>query len=102
MVVRIRHAIAAAVTAATALLSTAAHAQFGEPAAFESLHPDRDVLNGGQLTPEGRAALEQRNGGAGRPYGGSPYGATNVPNGQGVAPAAGTANRRRHSGQRRF
>lgn len=101
MVVRIHPVIAAAVTAATALVSTTAHAQFGEPAAFASLHPDRDVLNGGQLTPEGRAALEQRNGRAGRPYG-SPYGATNVPNVQGVAPVAGTANRRRHSGQRRF
>ena len=46
--------------AAAALLSilplTPSFAQFSEPAAFESQHPDRDVLNGGALTPEGRGA----------------------------------------------
>ena len=31
---------------------TSASAQFSEPAAFEAMHPDRDVLNGGALTPE--------------------------------------------------
>ena len=29
---------------------------FSEPAAFESQHPDRDVLNGGVLTPAARTA----------------------------------------------
>src|SRR3954454_12781833 len=29
---------------------------FSEPAAFASQHPDRDVLNGGTLTPAARAA----------------------------------------------
>jgi hypothetical protein len=48
-------------TAALALLSTIASTQvlaqsFGEPAAFAAQHPDRDVLNGGALTPEARAA----------------------------------------------
>jgi hypothetical protein len=46
--------------AAAALLSivplTPSFAQFGEPAAFEAQHPDRDVLNGGALTPEARGA----------------------------------------------
>ena len=46
---------------AAALLSaitvTGASAQsFSEPAAFQSQYPDRDVLNGGALTPAGRAA----------------------------------------------
>jgi hypothetical protein len=31
---------------------TSAFAQFSEPAAFAAMHPDRDVLNGGVLTPE--------------------------------------------------
>jgi hypothetical protein len=47
--------------AAAALLSTIAiaevHAQsFSEPAAFAAQHPDRDVLNGGALTPAARAS----------------------------------------------
>ena len=29
---------------------------FSEPAAFEAQHPDRDVLNGGALTPAARGA----------------------------------------------
>jgi hypothetical protein len=29
---------------------------FSEPAAFQAQHPDRDVLNGGALTPAARAA----------------------------------------------
>jgi hypothetical protein len=36
-----------------------------EPAAFQAMHPDRDVLNGGALTPAGRMGLE-------RPYGAAP------------------------------
>ena len=47
---------------AAALISTvsatAALAQ-QEPAAFQAAYPNRDVLNGGQLTPEGRMALER-------------------------------------------
>ena len=41
---------------AAALTATSAQAQFSEPAAYQAAHPDRDVLNGGQLTPAGRAA----------------------------------------------
>ncbi len=48
------------VAAAAALLSlvttTTAFAQFSEPSLFQAQHPDRDVLNGGVLTPEARAA----------------------------------------------
>jgi hypothetical protein len=34
------------------MAATSAFAQFSEPAAYEAMHPDRDVLNGGALTPE--------------------------------------------------
>ena len=49
-------AVAAALLSATALMPTLAQAQLSEPAAYQAAHPDRDVLNGGQLTPAGRAA----------------------------------------------
>ncbi|MCK1392762.1 hypothetical protein [Bradyrhizobium sp. 1] len=49
-------AIAAALLSAAALMPTLALAQLSEPAAYQAAHPDRDVLNGGQLTPAGRAA----------------------------------------------
>jgi hypothetical protein len=39
--------------------ATSASAQFSEPGAFQALHPDRDVLNGGELTPAGRMELER-------------------------------------------
>jgi hypothetical protein len=52
-------AIAAAMMSAATLTSTMAQAQFSEPAAFQAANPNRDVLNGGQLTPAGRAALGQ-------------------------------------------
>jgi len=49
--------IAAAVVLLSTITSTQVFAQsFSEPAAFQSQHPDRDVLNGGALTPAGRAA----------------------------------------------
>jgi hypothetical protein len=54
---------------AAALLSmisaTAALAQ--EPAAFAAQYPDRDVLNGGALTPAGRLGLVLPNGAAASP-----------------------------------
>ena len=49
-------AVAAALLSAAALMPTMAQAQFSEPAAYQAAHPDRDVLNGGQLPPAGRAA----------------------------------------------
>jgi hypothetical protein len=56
IMIRRRIVVAAALLAATALMPTLAQAQFSEPAAYQAAHPDRDVLNGGQLTPAGRAA----------------------------------------------
>jgi hypothetical protein len=53
---RMNIAVAAALLSAAALMPTLAQAQFSEPAAYQAAHPDRDVLNGGQLTPAGRAA----------------------------------------------
>jgi hypothetical protein len=49
-------AVAAALLSTATLMPTLAQAQFSEPAAFQATHPDRDVLNGGQLTPAARAA----------------------------------------------
>jgi hypothetical protein len=69
--------------AAAALLSgvavSSASAQYAEPwmqqepAAFQAQYPNRDVLNGGALTPAGRMGLE-RAGGAAPVYPGA-YGA---------------------------
>jgi len=33
-----------------------------EPATFQAMYPNRDSLNGGELTPAGRMALEQAGG----------------------------------------
>jgi hypothetical protein len=46
--------------AATALISTisATSVLAHEPAAFQAQFPNRDVLNGGALTPAGRTGLE--------------------------------------------
>jgi hypothetical protein len=56
---RTKIAVAAALVSAAALMPTMAQAQFSEPAAYQAAHPDRDVLNGGQLTPAARGALGQ-------------------------------------------
>ncbi|WP_298883024.1 hypothetical protein [uncultured Bradyrhizobium sp.] len=53
---RTRLAVAVALLSAASLMPTLAQAQFSEPAAYQAANPDRDVLNGGQLTPAGRAA----------------------------------------------
>ena len=53
---RTKIAVAAALLSAATLMPTLAQAQFSEPAAYQAAHPDRDVLNGGQLTPGARAA----------------------------------------------
>jgi len=55
-------AIVIALALFSTVFSTQLHAQsFSEPAAFASQHPDRDVLNGGVLTPEARAAAGLEN-----------------------------------------
>ncbi|MFK4509694.1 hypothetical protein LPJ38_14295 [Bradyrhizobium daqingense] len=53
-------AVAVALLSGAALMPTMAQAQFSEPAAYQAAHPDRDVLNGGQLTPAARAALGEQ------------------------------------------
>ena len=71
-----------------AVLSTAAAAPASaqgwfwgqqEPAAFQAMYPNRDVLNGGALTPAGRMGLVRAYGAApvypnGYPLPGHPYG----------------------------
>lgn len=61
---RINFVIAAAMMAVAGLTSTLAQAQFSEPGAYQAANPDRDVLNGGQLTPYGRAIRGQQYEGA--------------------------------------
>jgi hypothetical protein len=61
----------AAVLLSTATISSASAAWSyadQEPAAFASMYPNRDVLNGGALTPAGRMGLE-RSGGAAPVFG---------------------------------
>jgi hypothetical protein len=48
--------IAAGVVLLSTIASTPVLAQLSEPAAYEAEHPDRDILNGGALTPAARAA----------------------------------------------
>jgi hypothetical protein len=52
---------------ATALISAiaATPALAFEPAAYAAQYPDRDILNGGALTPAGRSGLENPGGAAG-------------------------------------
>jgi hypothetical protein len=52
---------------ATALISAiaATPALAFEPAAYAAQYPDRDILNGGALTPAGRLGLENPGGAAG-------------------------------------
>ena len=79
-------AVAAALFSAASLMPTLAQAQFSEPAAYQAAHPDRDVLNGGQLTPAGRAAR-------GEPaVSGEAYAAYR----SAVAPVVRTRHRRQH------
>jgi hypothetical protein len=42
----------AAALALSVMAATSAFAQFSEPGVYQAMHPDRDVLNGGALTPE--------------------------------------------------
>jgi hypothetical protein len=61
--------IAPKLLVATALIISALAATSAlagdEPAAFAAQNPDRDVLNGGALTPAGRLGLENPGGAAG-------------------------------------
>jgi hypothetical protein len=51
----------AAITSASAQLPTWGNSN---PDAFQAQYPDRDVLNGGALTPAGRMGLERAGGAA--------------------------------------
>lgn len=76
--------------AAAALLSTmsAAAAFADDPDAFQAQYPDRDILNGGALTPAARSGLVQ------------PFGAA-TPSGAYAGPTgAGPAMPVRHHGHR--
>ena len=61
--------------AAAALLSTiSATAAFADdPDAFQAQYPDRDILNGGALTPAARQGLVQPFGAAGAQPANGPY-----------------------------
>ncbi|MBR1155543.1 hypothetical protein [Bradyrhizobium sp. JYMT SZCCT0428] len=74
---------------ASAILATPLLAQ--EPAAYAAQNPDRDVLNGGVLTPAGRLAREQPGDAAAALY------AINRANAGlgGAAPSAGVQGHRR-------
>ncbi|MCP3368038.1 hypothetical protein [Bradyrhizobium cajani] len=66
--------IAAALISTATISSASAAWTFAdqEPAAFSAMYPNRDVLNGGALTPAGRMGLE-------RAYGAAPvFGAGHV------------------------
>lgn len=58
--------IAAALISTATISSASAAWSFAdqEPATFASMYPDRDVLNGGALTPAGRMGLERPGGAA--------------------------------------
>ena len=60
----------ATVSSASAQLPTWANSN---PDAFQAQYPDRDVLNGGALTPAGRMGLERANGAAPVFRGSYPY-----------------------------
>ena len=49
---------AAALISAISATSALAQAAISEPAAAQAAYPNRDVLNGGALTPAGRLGLE--------------------------------------------
>jgi hypothetical protein len=56
---------AAALISAISATSVFAQAAISEPAAFQAQHPDRDVLNGGALTPAGGGTYAATNAYAG-------------------------------------
>jgi hypothetical protein len=73
--------IAAALVSMTAVSSASAQLpSWAEtnPDSFQAQYPDRDVLNGGRLTPAGRMGLERAGGaapvfGAHNAYGAAPF-----------------------------
>jgi hypothetical protein len=80
--------IAAALVSMTAVTSASAQLPIWanqDPDSFQAQYPDRDVLNGGALTPAGRMGLELRGGAA------SAFGANNAYAATGRAAASSCA-----------
>ena len=63
---------AASILSAAIATPVSAQAAFSEPSAFQAMHPDRDVLNGGALTPAARMGLELPGDAAGGSYASAP------------------------------
>jgi hypothetical protein len=58
--------VAAALLSTLSATSALAQAAISEPGAFQAMYPNRDVLNGGALTPAGRIGLQLPGGAASR------------------------------------
>ena len=54
--------VAAALISTISATCALAQEAISEPGTFQAMHPDRDVLNGGALTPAGRMGLIQPGG----------------------------------------
>jgi hypothetical protein len=54
--------VAAALISTISATCALAQEAISEPGTFQAMHPDRDVLNGGALTPAGRMGLVQAGG----------------------------------------
>src|SRR5258705_6793245 len=57
--------VAAAIILTVSATSAFAQAAISEPGAFQAMFPNRDMLNGGVLTPAGRMGLELPGGAVG-------------------------------------
>jgi hypothetical protein len=94
------------VTSALISIISATFALAQEPAAFQAQYPDRDVLNGGALTPAGRLGLEQPYGAAGGYAANNAYAGVGGAGGPSADPryrsyAAEPGSFRRYGGRRR-
>jgi hypothetical protein len=58
----LRTLVAAALISTISASCALAQAAISEPGAFQAMFPNRDVLNGGELTPAGRMGLQQPGG----------------------------------------
>ena len=65
MIMTVAKMIVVAALMSTISTISATSALANDPDAFQAMFPDRDVLNGGALTPAGRAGLEAAGGAAG-------------------------------------
>ena len=58
LMTRLTALVALALLSIVSIAPALAHAAVSEPGAFQAMFPNRDVLNGGALTPAGRMGLE--------------------------------------------